>query len=149
MIIIDANNLILGRLASYVAKLVLEGEEVRIVNCEKAVITGNRNSIRDNFVRKINRGLPHWGPFYPRRPDLIMKRAIRGMLPRKKEKGRKALKRVLCYIGFPDEIKKKVDSGEARLLTWKDLKKLSVEKVEILKFVRLGDIAKLIGWKPI
>ena len=45
MAVIDANGLILGRLASTVAKRLLSGdEEIHIVNAEKAVISGSRAS---------------------------------------------------------------------------------------------------------
>ena len=49
MAVIDANGLILGRLASTVAKRLLSGdEEIHIVNAEKAVISGSRAStLRD------------------------------------------------------------------------------------------------------
>ena len=33
-----------------------------------------------------------------------VKRTIRGMLPYKQERGRKALERVKCYIGAPEEL---------------------------------------------
>ena len=46
MKIIDGTNAVLGRLASYVAKKVLKGEEVIILNCEHILITGNKKSIR-------------------------------------------------------------------------------------------------------
>ena len=35
MIVIDAENLIMGRLASHVAKMLLSGDEVAIVNAER------------------------------------------------------------------------------------------------------------------
>ena len=41
-IVIDANELILGRLATQVAKKLLLGVEVQIINCEKAVISGTK-----------------------------------------------------------------------------------------------------------
>ncbi len=37
--IIDANNMILGRLASFAAKKALLGEKIDVINCEKAVIS--------------------------------------------------------------------------------------------------------------
>ena len=52
--IIDANNLILGRLGTYAAKKALLGEKIDIVNCESCVITGNRKKIFDNYDIKLN-----------------------------------------------------------------------------------------------
>ncbi|PIN72869.1 50S ribosomal protein L13, partial [Candidatus Woesearchaeota archaeon CG10_big_fil_rev_8_21_14_0_10_47_5] len=49
MIIIDANNLVLGRLAARAAKLCLMGEKVSIINCEKAVISGNKKQLLEKW----------------------------------------------------------------------------------------------------
>ena len=38
MVVVNAENAVVGRLASYVAKVALNGEEVTIVNAEKAII---------------------------------------------------------------------------------------------------------------
>jgi len=143
-IVIDAKDLILGRLASYAAKLALEGNKLYIVNCEEVVISGDKDVILQNFLEKIHRGNPHKGPFYPKRPDRIVKRVIRGMLPRKRWRGRKALEKIKCYLGFPEELKNKKD---VKVLTKKELEKLSYEKLNIPKFVRLGEIAEMIGWR--
>lgn len=94
MRIINADGLILGRLASRVAKMLLEGEEVVIVNAEKAVITGNREVIFSKYKQRTGlRTLtnPRRGPFYPKRSDEIVRRTIRGMLPWKTDRGRKRL----------------------------------------------------------
>lgn len=143
-VIIDAKDLILGRMASYAAKLALEGYRVYIVNCEECVISGDKQVILQDFLDKIHRGNPHKGPFYPKRPDRIVKRVIRGMLPRKQWKGRMALKRIKCYLGFPDELKNRKD---VKVLTKNELKKLSYEKLNVPKFARLGEIAEMIGWR--
>ena len=44
-----------------------------------------------------------WGPFVPRRPDHLMKRTIRGMLPYKRPRGVEAMKAIKCYVGIPVE----------------------------------------------
>ncbi len=142
-VIIDAKDLILGRMASYAAKLALEGYRVYVINCEECVISGDKNAVLQDFLDKIHRGNPHKGPFYPKRPDRIVKRVIRGMLPRKTWRGRMALKRIKCYLGFPEELKKK----NIKILTKEELKKLSYEKLPVPKYVRLGEIAELIGWR--
>jgi len=103
---IDANGLILGRMATQVAKLALLGEQIQIINCEKAVVSGSKSKIEK--VRKLrSMGSPFKGPFYPKSPERIIKRAIRGMLPYKQSRGRAALSRVKCYIGQPAELEVK------------------------------------------
>ncbi len=143
--IIDATGLILGRLASYVAKELLLGERIIIVNAEKAVITGRRRYLIDEykyikFERKsvIN---PHrFGPKFPRRPDGIIKRTIRGMLPRKQAKGREALKRLRVYIGVPRELK----GREHEFITIPDA---HVSKLKIPKYITLLELSRELGAK--
>ncbi len=138
MIVIDATNLILGRMASYVAKKALLGEEIAIVNCENSYITGDKKRVFESFKQKRERGVPLQGPYYPRMPDRIVRRAVRGMLPYKKAKGKEAFSRVMCYIGVPEELKEK--KAET-------IKEASIGKVPNLKYVRLGEIARLLGAK--
>jgi len=79
-IYIDAKDHVLGRLASYTAKLALEGYEINIVNSEKVVVTGKKEIILEQWKHKIlERGDWYKGPFYPKRPDLILRRVMRGM----------------------------------------------------------------------
>ena len=60
--LIDSKNIILGRLASFAAKHALLGENVDIVNCESAVITGNKkrtfSSEKRTFLSRIT-DVPH------------------------------------------------------------------------------------------
>ena len=65
MVVIDAENLILGRLASHVAKLLLNGTEVTIVNAEKAIISGTKKSIIEGYHDKRRVGGVRKGPYYP------------------------------------------------------------------------------------
>ncbi|HTY44349.1 MAG TPA: 50S ribosomal protein L13 [Patescibacteria group bacterium] len=104
--VIDGADAVLGRLAAYIAKEALKGEEIAIINCEKILVTGNRN----NFVKELNAkrrrvGSTQKGPKYPSSIDMLVKRTIRGMLPnaRRSGRGRDALKRIKCYIGIPKE----------------------------------------------
>ena len=133
--IIDASDMILGRLATYAAKKALLGEKVDIVNCEKAVITGNKKSIFEKYEQRNERGpRPTKGPFIPKMPDRFVRRCIRGMLPYKQEKGRTAFKRVMCYIGIPDEFKDKKTEV---------IENCNVSKVPSLKYAYIGEICKL------
>ena len=103
--VIDAKGLILGRMASIVAKRLLNGEKIIIVNAGGAVISGDRYNIIREAHDYLQIGHPGKGPLHPRRPDRIVKRAVRGMLPYKSPRGREALKRLRVYVGVPSEIK--------------------------------------------
>lgn len=95
--IVDATDAILGRLASKVAKELLKGNQITIINAEKVVVSGNHKASVRRFFEKRKRGDPRKGPFYPKYPEGIVRRVIRGMLPYKKDKGRKAFKRLKVY----------------------------------------------------
>jgi len=109
MKIIDAENAILGRLASYTAKEALKGEEIIIVNSEKAIITGRKEDIQEYYESKRKRvGSTQKGPKVSRSSEKIVKRTIRGMLPNYRDgRGRDALKRIKCYKGVPQEFENK------------------------------------------
>jgi len=107
MKIYDATNQIAGRLATRVAKDILNGEQVVIVNAEKAVLAGKKRAKFEEYKQKIDRGDVKKGPFYPRYPDAILRRIIRGMIPWHKPKGREAFKRLRVFIGEPEEFKNK------------------------------------------
>lgn len=123
-IVIDGENALLGRLASYAAKQALLGKNVIIVNSEKAVISGNRVSITNDYL--IKRRRPH--THFPSMPERILKRTIRGMLPHRKGRGLDALRRVICYKGIPKEFEneKKIKSGKEKgnLLTVEEVSKM-------------------------
>jgi len=101
--VINGDGLILGRLASIAARRALAGEEIAIVNAEKVIISGSRARVLGNYYHKRERGSTDWGPYFPRRPDHIVKRTIRGMLPYKRPRGVDAFKRIKCYVGVPAE----------------------------------------------
>lgn len=106
-IVIDAKNTILGRLGTFVAKQALMGHKVSIVNCEKAIITGNKKALQEVYLsRKWRGGSALKGPYFSVNPEKMVKKAFRGMLPWKKTSGREALKRIRCYSGVPPEFEK-------------------------------------------
>lgn len=105
MKVYDAEDKVLGRLATKIAKDLLAGEEVRVVNAEKAIITGKREDILSEFRARRDRGKQRKGPFYPSRPERIFKRTVRGMLPYQQPKGRNAYRNLRAYIGIPSEFK--------------------------------------------
>lgn len=134
--IIDVSDCIAGRVASEIAKMLLKGDVVSIVNSELAIVSGNPVFVEKDYKEKVGRGDPYHGPFYPRRPDMVLKRIIRGMLPIKKAKGRDALKRVKVYISVPEELKKK-----------KAIKLKGTENSLKCKYKTLGDISVSLGVK--
>ena len=85
--IIECDGLRVGRLASNFAKRALAGEEIAVINAEKAIISGNRARVLNNYKQKRQRGSREGGPFFPRRPDHIRKRTSRGMVPYERERG--------------------------------------------------------------
>jgi len=100
---IDAKDSVAGRVASFAAKQAINGDEVIIINAAQAVMSGNRKYLLDRYHQRISRGTPTTGPFYPRTARGVMKRIIRGMLPYKEERGRKAFKRVKVFDETPKE----------------------------------------------
>ena len=134
--IIDAKELIVGRMATDVAKKAMLGEKIDIVNCDKAVITGRKEEILEKFKAKRERGIPLKGPYYPRTSDRIVRRIIRGMLPYKQEKGRNAFKNVMCYIGVPDKFK-------GQELTTND--NANVSRLKNIRFLTIGEISRFLG----
>ena len=107
MIVIDGKGKALGRLASYVAKQALKGEEVGVINCEEVIITGNKKMIEEEFFEKRHRfGSSQKGPKHHKTSEKMVKRAIRGMLPNYREgRGRIAFKKIRCYNNIPKELK--------------------------------------------
>lgn len=105
MEVIDAKGCILGRLATEVAKKALSGENIIIVNSKFAVISGKKKSIFKKYLERRQRGTPQHGPFFPSRPEMIVRRAIRGMISYKTERGKEAFKRIKVFSGVPDEYK--------------------------------------------
>lgn len=132
--VINAENCIAGRLASYVAKRLLKGEEIVIVNAEKAIVTGNPKAIEAFFDERIKRGDPYHGPFYPKKPERILRRIVRGMLPFHKPRGRDAYRRLKVYVSVPEEFRNEQAENMSKA-------RITSEG----KFMYLGDITKKYG----
>jgi large subunit ribosomal protein L13 len=133
--IIDAKNLIVGRLATKVAKLALLGEEVSVLNCNEAILTGKKEEILAAYKRKRSMGTPSKGPVYHRIPEKMLKRIIRGMLPYKKPRGDAAFKKIKCYNTVPEQFQ-----GKESLT----LKEANVKKLPNLKFITLKRLCELL-----
>ncbi|MEE2812311.1 MAG: 50S ribosomal protein L13 [Candidatus Thermoplasmatota archaeon] len=143
----NAEDKVLGRLASIVAKQLLQakraGEDTRviIVNAEQAIVTGKRTSVMSDYRAKYELNHARKGPFFPRMPDQILKRTVRGMLPyQKNSSGRSALKALRVEIGMPTGL-----SGDDLPdgCEWGDSSKIERPLPE--RFVRLGEISKELG----
>jgi len=137
-VIVDATGLILGRMASTIAKQLLQGETIIVVNAEKAAISGRRLSILKEKKEFLEVGHFRKGPYHPRRPDQIVRRTIRGMLPRKKPKGLQAYKRLRVFLQLPEEFKDK------------EIQTIPEASVENLNcpYITVEELAKEIGWSP-
>ena len=138
-IVIDATDHIAGRLSSTVAKLLLKGNRVSIVNCEKIMISGTRSNIIKEYREFLEISSiihPTHGPYHPRRPDTIVKKMIRGMLPRKKPSGLAAHKRLRTYIGSPKELSafEKVQFEDAKI------------RKSPSRYTTMGELGRTIGW---
>ncbi len=139
--LIDATDLVLGRMASYVAKRLLEGEKITIVNAEKAVISGRREATfneYDAWMKIRNLVNPRKGPFHPRRPEDLVRRAVRGMLPYKKPKGRSAYRRLRVHVGLPPEFA----GHEVKSIPQAHLKRMGTRR-----FITVGKLSKHLGAK--
>ncbi len=129
-IIIDATNGVLGRIASYAAKHSLLGNKIIIVNCDQAVVSGRKASIIEEYKLIRQRGGSSLrGPFFPKDPQRIMKRTVRGMLSYTQQRGTDALKRVMCYNQVPKEFEASKKLNFARDMKTKTLTLVELEKV--------------------
>lgn len=139
-VVVDAANCIAGRMCSQVSKLLLQGNRVTVVNAEKAMLSGNRYKTIDLYKEHLEINSvtnPIHGPFHPRRPDTILTKMVRGMIPKSKASGIEAFKRLRVYIGIPEELKNiESESFNDSMIT----KPASY-------YITVGDVAKQIGWK--
>jgi len=142
LIVVDASNCISGRICSKISKLLLQGNRVSVVNAEKVMISGNKYEVIESYKKKLEVGSvtnPIHGPFHPRRPDTIITKMVRGMVPKTKSSGIQAFKKLRVYIGIPDELK------NSQMQTFEDAK---ITKPESF-YISMGDVAKQIGWKGV
>ncbi|MCW4017394.1 MAG: 50S ribosomal protein L13 [Candidatus Bathyarchaeota archaeon] len=105
--IVNGEGLILGRLCSKVAKRLLNGERIIIVNAEKIIISGKRKTKVAEAHKFLEVGAPEQGPFHSRRPDRIVRKTVRGMVPWRQPKGKTAYKKLKVYLSIPDAFKDK------------------------------------------
>jgi len=139
--VIDATGHILGRLSSIIAKRLINGEKIVVVNAEKAIVTGDRQMVFARYKEKYDRGSKEKGPYFPRHPEKIFKRTVRGMLPWKSRRGREAFRRLRVFIGVPDELK----NAEFQRIDQALLEKVS--KTD--RYVTLEEISEFLGYRGV
>ncbi len=138
-LIVDGAGHLLGRTASVVAKKLLSGERVIIVNGEQLVISGDKDYQVKTFADKLEIKTihsPRHSPHHFRRPDMYVKRSVRGMLPHKKPRGREALRNLTVYIGMPKELADKTPIS---------IPEAAASKLRT-KSITVGDLLKNFGW---
>lgn len=136
-VIIDGKDLILGRLGSVIAKRLLLGENIKIVNCKDIVILGRKKYLVEKYNNKLKNKVTKQGPYYSRSPSDIVKRAFRNMLPYKNQRGIEAFKRLKCYNSTPSVLinaQKEVVEGA------------QLNQNSVFYFTRVGDICKSMGY---
>ncbi len=138
-IVLDADKAVAGRLAAYTAKKLLEGHEVVVVNAENAVLSGDPKKIVAKYEAKRNiqqKSDPDKSPKYPRRPDLFLKRLIKGMLPTRRRNTRKeCLHRLKCYLGVPKQFEGKAE------------KKVKTAEQLSLRPTTIKEVCLALGWQ--
>ncbi len=141
LLVIDASGLIVGRLASVTAKHLISGDKVIIINAEKAVVTGARLAVlleAHDRLRIRNLGSKAKSPKHPRRPEGLVRRTIRGMLPMDKSKGEDAYSRLSVFVGTPE------NTNPEKVTRPKE-----AENKSPVRLITVGEIAQSIGWKPL
>ena len=136
--VIDATDSLVGRVATQAARAALHGHTVRVVNCEKAVISGTKTFLVQEWKRRFVQGVPRKGPYIHRYPDRMVRRIIRGMLPHHNPRGRAAFAKTMCYIGVPTELKGK----ETITIPGADKSKLPSDK-----YLTMAQLCKELGGK--
>lgn len=135
--LVNAEGQIVGRMCSKVAKLLLNGEEIVIVNAEKAIFSGKKKSKIAEAHLFLEVGAPARGPFHYRRPDRYLRKTVRGMVPFKQPKGKAAYKRLKVFMGIPIEFK------DQNMVTFDDAQATKLKGPHFT----LAELAKEIGWR--
>ncbi len=139
-IVYDANGKVLGRLASVVAKSLLSGSTAVIVNSEKAIISGDKKMILQRYKTRVDlkeKANPEHSPYWSRRPDFLVKRIVRGMLPYRMPRGKDAYRRLKVYMGVPEEFSK-AKPIEIESKSPKDL---------YVGYVTIAELSRLLGYE--
>lgn len=135
--LVDGKDLVLGRLGSNIAKRLLLGEEIKIVNCKEVVILGRKSYLVERYKNKLSNRVIKQGPYYSRSPSDIVKRAFRNMLPYKNPRGALAFKRLKCYNSVPSIL----------LNTPKTvIEDAKMDTKSVFYYTKIGDLCKILGY---
>ncbi|KAK2069142.1 hypothetical protein P8C59_003747 [Phyllachora maydis] len=144
VVVIDGKGHLLGRLASVVAKQLLEGQKIVVVRCEALNISGEffRSKLKyQAYLRKMTRFNPtRGGPFHFRAPSRIFYKTVRGMIPHKTARGAAALERLKVFEGVPPPYDKK-----KKMVVPQALRVLRLQPGR--KFCTVGRLSHEVGWK--
>jgi large subunit ribosomal protein L13 len=145
-LLLDAKDKILGRFCNQVAKKALLGQYIVVINAKDAIISGSKSNIHNKYLEKLNISTatnPRRGPFWPRRPDTFVRNIIKKMLPRKKIRGKDALKRVHVYISdIPERFKNRYPKLVPGEIPNADKSRLSYYN----KYITVENLCHRIGW---
>ena len=136
---IDASEQIAGRLCSILAKELISGKRIVVLNAEKALVSGNTSSVLRQWQARLeiySHVNPIYGPIHPRRPDNILRRMVRGMVPKTKAKGKSAMSRLRVYMGVPEKY------AGVKTSKFEDAK----ARKPIPQYPTIAEISKNIGW---
>lgn len=135
--VIDGKDLVLGRLGSAIAKRLLLGETIKIVNAQDIVILGRKKFLVERYKTKISNKVVKQGPYYSRSPADLVKRAMRNMLPYKNQRGIDAFKRLKCYNSVPSillNVKKSTVEGA------------KLDSTSVFYYTKVGEISRTLGY---
>ncbi len=136
--IIDGKDMVLGRLGSIIAKRLLLGENIKLVNCKEVVLIGSKEYLVNRYKNKRANKVIKKGPYFHRSPADIVKRAIRNMLPYKNHRGKEAYKRLKCYNSLPNSLinekKETIDNAK-------------VNYNSVFNYTKIGEISKILGYE--
>ena len=142
-IVVDGKDHLLGRLASYLAKQLLNGQRVVVVRCESICKSGSLFRNKVEWMEFLNKSATHnprkWFVHY-RSPARTLWRTIRGMVSHKTPRGAAALGKLKVFDGMPapyDTCKKQVITDALRVVRLKNHR----------AYCKLGDLMSQVGWK--
>ena len=141
-VVVDLTMHRLGRAASRIAKMLLKGVNVTVVNVEKAIITGKKEAILERYKFLISRralASPKRGTvWYPRRPERIFQYTVYRMLPRHNKRWKEALKRLKIYVGVPKEL----EGAEKMVIEDAILRELMSRSGRVIRYMTLGELSR-------
>eukprot|EP00178_Gracilaria_changii_P019650 TRINITY_DN56972_c0_g1_i1.p1 TRINITY_DN56972_c0_g1~~TRINITY_DN56972_c0_g1_i1.p1 ORF type:complete len:201 (+),score=41.78 TRINITY_DN56972_c0_g1_i1:3-605(+) len=142
-IVIDGKGHLAGRLASVIAKELLNGQRVVVVRAEQINISGELFRRRLDYLKfltlKSNTNPRRGGPYHFKAPSRLFWRAVRGMMPHKTARGAAALGRLKIFEGMPFPYSHKTKQVVTNALRVVRLKKTR-------KFTTLGALSASVGW---